>query len=281
MTKVLITGHNGFIGSYLTTELKKNFYINIIKYKINKSNSNKFLKSAHSDIVIHSAAKTDILKSWDNEYDIINYNLEITRQVIEYCLKNDSFLIFLSSYLYGNAHDLPTSEKASIKVNNPYAISKKICEEECQKYVLNSGLKLSVIRPFNIYGYYPNGNQIVMKIINQIIYDKKIKVNDLIPKRDMLYIKDFCNFINLLIKKLPKNEIFNVGSGLSISIDEMIIKIKKIFNSSAEVIVSNEARPNEIYETQADISKANKLLKWQPTWSFEEGIKDIKSKIIL
>ena len=281
MTKILITGHNGFIGSHLDIKLKKKFYLKKLDYKINKRNSIKFIKSDRSDIVIHTAAKTNILKSWNIKDDIVKYNLELTKRVIEYCLKNDSFLIFLSSYLYGNALTFPTSEEAEIKVNNPYAISKKICEEECLRHASNSGLRLTVIRPFNIYGYQPRSNQIVMNIINQIINDNKIKINDLHPKRDMLYIEDFCTFIELIIEKLPKNQIFNVGSGLSISIQKMVEKIKEVFDSSAEVIVSNKVRPNEIYETQADISKAKNYLNWKPIWSFEDGIKDIKNKIKL
>ncbi len=272
MTKIFITGHKGFIGSYLFKFLEKDYQIVTIDKKISKNDPGNLNNFEKSNIVIHAAANTGIQKSWENSDEFYQDNIFSTKAIIDYCLKHDATLIYISSYLYGNTKILPTPETVKLIAMNPYASSKKECEELCLYYQKKSLLKLVIVRPFNIYGYFKKSHQLIMSILNQAIKEKKVVVSDLQPKRDMLYIIDFCKFIRNLIEKNIVNDIFNVGSGENYSVKEIIEIIQKLSNSHFQVHCTNELRKNEIFETRADISKAKKTLNWQPSWSIEKGI---------
>lgn len=274
MTRVFLTGHSGFIGTYFLRYFENYFKIITFKKRINKENYSDLLNFESANVVVHAAAKTSISSSWSNPEKMIENNIFLTKSIIDYCLKNNAFLIYISSYLYGEARCLPTPETAELKINNPYSQSKKICEEICLFHRKNSGLNVTLIRPFNIYGYFKSNNQLIMTIINQITKKKEITVSDLNPRRDWLYIKDFCDLLKIIINKMITNEIFNAGSGKNYSVDEIIQIIQELYPSNLPVNCLNEERKNEIFETRADISKAKKLLKWEPVWTIEEGIND-------
>ncbi len=273
MVNILVTGEKGFIGSYLRSYLNRNHNVISFPKRISFKNRLQLINSQSSDAVVHAAAKTSINQSWNSPKDLIKSNLESTKCIIEYCIKNDALLIFISSYLYGNAKNLPTSEKDEIKINNPYAHSKKLCEDLCRIYQKKNGLRLSIIRPFNIYGYFKDSDLLIMSIFRRIRKEKSIIVTDLKPKRDFLYIDDFCKMVELIIKKNITDQVFNAGSGINFSVNEIIEIIQKICSSDLKVKISSNNRKNEILETLADISKAKELLDWQPEWSFEDGIK--------
>tara|TARA_Y100000590_G_scaffold55884_4_gene58559 strand:+ start:15152 stop:15997 length:846 start_codon:yes stop_codon:yes gene_type:complete len=275
MTKILISGENGFVGSNLKDHLEKKYKIISFPKRLDRSN-NQFLREFEtSDILIHCAASTNIGNSWNSFDELLQSNIESTKCVIDYCIKNNTFLIFISSYLYGNTKILPTPETEKIRVNNPYALSKKICEEMCIFYQKNLGLKLTIVRPFNIYGYSTTKQCLVMSIINQIKNNHKITIKDLKPRRDLIYIKDFSEFIEKIIEKNLYSEILNAGSGVNHSISEIIDMIQSFHSKKYPVENFNDERQNEIFETLADISKAKKLLNWAPKWKFREGIKDM------
>ena len=114
-----------------------------------------------------------------------------------------------------------------------------------------------------------------MSILNQILKNDKIILSDLKPKRDYLYIKDFCSLIKVILEKKLENHIFNAGSGKNYSVREVVSIMQSLSGTNLPLECNNISRDNEILETKADISKAKKLLKWKPTWSFEEGIQEI------
>ena len=281
MTKVFLTGHRGFIGSYLIKDLKKNYNIVTFKRRINKENYEDLINFQSASVVVHAAASTGILKSWDSPDKLIENNTFLTKSIIDYCLKNNSFLIYISSYLYGETKNFPTPETEELKTNNPYAESKKISEDMCFFHQKKSGLNVTVVRPFNIYGYFENNNQLIMSVIKQIVQKKEILVSGLNPKRDLLYIKDFCELLRKIIKNELANEIFNAGSGNNYSVKEVIDTIQKLYSSNLPINCLNEERENEIFETKADISKAKKLLNWEPIWSLDKGILDTINHIKL
>jgi nucleoside-diphosphate-sugar epimerase len=178
----------------------------------------------------------------------------------------------LSSYLYGNPESLPISESALLSVNNPYGLSKKLAEESCSFYYNSLAVNTVIIRPFNVYGPGQSTQFLIPMIIEKVNLRKEIEVKDLNPKRDFIFVEDLVNAIIASIKLDTGFHIFNIGSGLSYSVAEIIEHIQRIEGTSLSVKSFAETRPGEILETKADISKAKKILGWSPKWSIESGI---------
>ena len=155
MHNIIISGSDGFIGKHLVLKLSK-----YKKYKLTKmdkslgsvSKKKTWKTLPKAKILIHLAAKIFVPYSWNNPEEFFKTNVLGTLMALEYCRKNKAKIIFLSSYLYGNADELPTSEKAKIKIDNPYSLTKKTAEDICKFYSKKYGLKVVIIRPSNAYG---------------------------------------------------------------------------------------------------------------------------------
>jgi nucleoside-diphosphate-sugar epimerase len=223
------------------------------------------------DTVIHLAAKTFVPDSWKYPDLFLETNTLGTLRALEYCRKNGSSMVFISSYLYGNPANLPITETAPIYTPNPYALSKKTAEDICQFYAESYQVNSTILRLFNLYGYGQSENFLIPEIILQVLKGKEIHVKDLEPKRDYIFITDF---IDAIVRSIEMNkfEIINIGSGLSYSVAEIIQMIQDICGSKLAVISSSEKRRAEIMDTVADISKAKEILKWTPTTSMYEGL---------
>jgi nucleoside-diphosphate-sugar epimerase len=276
MSKILITGSNGFVGKQLCKALK------LLNYEVIE------LPSSAGDImdpktwenipscnsVIHLAAKTFVPDSWKYPDLFLQTNTLGTERALEYCRKYGARMIFISSYLYGNPSSLPISENAAIYTPNPYALSKKTAEDFCRFYADAFQVNTIILRPFNLYGYGQSENFLIPEIILQVLKGNEIHVKDLEPKRDYIFITDFIDAIICSIE-MNKFEIFNIGSGMSYSVAEIIQMIQDICGTKLPVISSSEKRRAEIMDTIADISKAKELLNWIPSTTMYEGLSSI------
>jgi nucleoside-diphosphate-sugar epimerase len=276
MSKILVTGANGFVGKMLCKALK---VLNHDVIELKSSDGNIILdetwnKIPSTDIVIHLAAKTFVPDSWKNPELFLQTNTLGTVLALEYCRKHGARMVFISSYLYGNPSSLPINELAPLAIPNPYALSKKAAEDYCRFYADSYKVNLVIIRPFNLYGYGQSDNFLIPEIILQVLNGNKVQVKDLEPKRDYIYIDDFIEAIIRCIDS-QRFEIFNIGSGESYSVAELIQMVQSICGTQLPVISSNEKRPAEIMNTIADISKAKELLHWTPTTSMFNGINAI------
>ena len=273
MFKILITGSEGFLGSYIVDKLKNTFHDVIALNKINGDivDINMWDSLPSVDLVIHLASKTSVPDSWFKTSEFINTNLNGTIACLEYCKKHKCKLIYFSSYLYGNAKDLPINEDSKLIINNPYALSKKMAEDSCIFYHDNFGIDIIILRPFNIYGPGQSNSFLIPLIIEQLYTSCTINVMDLSPKRDYVFIDDVYSAI-LNSMDLKGFHIFNIGSGKSYSVLEIINIIQKLASTSLIIKSSLSARKNEISDTIADITKAKNNLNWIPKWTIEEGI---------
>lgn len=280
MSKILLTGSTGFVGMNLLPKLIHLGYdvIQLSSKDGDIAKEETWINLPQTEIVIHLASKTSVPESWTKSYEYINCNLMGTVNALNYCKKHNSKLIFISSYLYGNPDQLPINENASLKPTNPYALSKLLSEQACEYYSKSENIKIVILRPFNIFGPGQSNNYLIQFIISQLETSKMIKVKDLIPKRDYLYIDDFTDAILNSLTLNSNFNIFNIGSGQSYSVKEVIDIIQKLLNTNASVESDNERRKNEIMDTIADISMANKILNWSPKISFIEGIQNILNK---
>ena len=181
-------------------------------------------------------------------------------------------LIYISSYVYGNPENCPIDEDHSVNPHNAYSESKFLGEELCKFYCDKSDLNVTILRPFNIFGESMNDGFLLTNLINTIKTGKKISIVNKNSKRDFLYIDDFVDLILKVIDYNSKFEIFNVGSGISFSFNEII---KKIENLSLKKLNLEYTKNEKIFipDIKADISKIKRKLNWEPKVEFEEGLK--------
>ena len=274
MKRILITGSLGFIGQHLLNSLKQSNYK---IFECNRFNGDLTIENSWNNIekcdyVVHLAGKSSIPESWADIHGFINNNTNITVNVLNYCRQHNCKLIILSTYLYGNPIKLPIDEISETFTSNPYALSKKISEDLCKFYSENFGVRITILRPFNVYGVGQSDKFLIPSLINQILNGTTISIKDLEPKRDYVYISDLIDSIIKCLSLDNKFEIFNIGSGISYSVNEIINIIQKQCNTNYPIYTSKERRQNEVMNTIADISKAYKLLNWTPKKSIHEGI---------
>jgi nucleoside-diphosphate-sugar epimerase len=273
MSRILVTGANGFVGAYLTKALTvMGHELVLLSSSMGKIElSSTWLNLPKTEMVIHLAAKTFVPESWKDPVTFFETNTLGTTRALEYCRKHQAKFIFISSYLYGNPDSLPIFESALINTPNPYALSKKISEDICAFYAANYGVPIIILRPFNIYGFGQPASFLIPTLINQLLNQQSFHVKDLIPKRDYLYITDL---IDAIVKALPLPgfEIINIGSGSSYAVQEIIDTIQEIAGTAHPVTSEHQVRKEEIMNTVAGISKAATLLNWRPQVSLKDGL---------
>lgn len=293
--KAIVTGGAGFIGSHMVDLLVNNNFevividnlINGREENINKSSNVKFLKADISnysvsfdeyfedvDYVFHFAAMADIVPSINNPLLYHKANVDGTINILEASKKSKNlkkFVYAASSSCYGIPDIYPTPEISLIKPEYPYAHTKRIGEE----YVLHWGqvYKLPVVsmRFFNVYGlrHRTSGTYgaVFGVFLAQLLNNKPLTiVGDGEQTRDFTFVTDVVDACFTAAKSDITNEIFNVGSDNTYSINYLVELLggEKIYIPK---------RPGEPDCTYADISKIKKMLNWTPKVSFEDGVK--------
>lgn len=276
MSAILVTGSSGFIGSALVKQLREKGH-EVTEFDVGQGD----ITSAHSLLpytdkgihhVFHLAGKTFVPESWKNPFGFYQVNVMGTVNSLEFCRKTDIPLTYLSSYLYGEPDYLPIDENHPVKSYNPYSHSKVMADFTCQFYARHYDVPITIFRPFNAYGPgQPNQfliNEIISSVMNPAI--PVVEVMDLRPKRDYIYIDDL---VRALILSMGKpHGIYNLGSGYSKSVEEIILLVLKYTGICKAYHSKAEMRPNEIFDLFADIRKAGRELEWFPEISFEDGI---------
>jgi len=274
MTKILVTGHEGVIASNLIKKLTNcEIVIDSINGKrIDLQNNDEVMKIEPVDTVIHLGGKTEKGLEWKEYFE---NNIIGTLNILKYCIKkNIKKIIFVSSYVYGNPKYSPIDEQHQISPHNLYTKSKFLAEELCKIYSEKYKLNVIILRPFNIFARSMNKNYLISNLIESVNTKKTVTITNRTSKRDFLYIDDFIELI-LKIKDYDfKYEIFNVGSGISYSFDEVIEIIEKNTSKKLNLEYKNDDQ-SYIQNITADNSKITKILDWKPELTFEEGLQKL------
>ncbi len=302
LKNMIITGGCGFIGSHLTDLVlnnglkvivldnfstgdprnlehhKGNKNLKIIRADISRyKDIEKYFKNI--DIVFHLAALADIVPSIERPYDYHQANVDGTVNVLiasqKYGIKR--FIYSASSSCYGIPDNYPTPESADTRPQYPYALTKFIGEQ----YVMHWGkvydLPVISLRLFNVYGERSRTSGTYGAVFG-VFLKQKLKnksftiVGDGTQTRDFIYVSDVARAFWAAGLSGISNEIMNVGSGSTYSVNLLadLLKGDKTYIPK---------RPGEPDCTYADISKIKKLLEWEPEITFNEGIQKVLDNI--
>jgi len=281
--RILITGASGFIGKRLCARLEQLGH-SLFRYDVAQGDLTRADALDHMpdvDFVYHLAARTFVPASWDESHSFYQNNVMGSVTVLEYCRKKKIPLLLMSTYMYGNPKYLPVDEGHPLVAPSPYHESKLICESLCSFYAEHYGMSIRVFRPFNVYGAGQNEAFLLPKIMKQILSadSTEIKVFDLAPKRDYIYIDDLIAALICIQKPWAGLETFNVGTGASISVKEVIETMLRVTGSSKGYCATNEARGSEINDCYADMSKAKDILGFEPRVSLAQGVENWLAEI--
>ncbi len=276
--KILVTGFSGFIGKHLLERLNQTNHELILMDLANGFDIcdwEQVKQVENVDFIVHLANLSFIPASYEQPKRFYETNYLSTLNMLELCRINNAKMIFFSSYVYGHPQYQPIDENHPIQAYNPYSQTKVICESLCEGYNRDFKVPITIFRPFNIYGKGQNPDFLIPTIIQQV-QSGKIVIKDDRPKRDYIYIEDVIDAIITVIESKNENNFlkkYNLGSGISYSVKEIVDIVRGFFDTEIEYLCSNERRPNEVMDTIADISKIKSELNWQPKISIQEGLK--------
>ena len=304
---LLITGGAGFIGSTLADKLLKIEINNIIvidnfndyyspklkeknikhnldnkKYKLyrgdicDKSLLAKIFEENKIDVVVHIAASAGVRPSIDKPLDYVKNNIEGTVNILEVMKKNNvkKIVFASSSSIYGNCKEEVFSEDLKVSEPiSPYAASKSACEQFLYTYSKLYNIQVIALRFFTVFGPRQRPDLAIRKFIDLIKENKSIPVyGDGTTIRDYTYIDDIVDgIIGAINYNDTPYEIINLGGGAPVSLNQMIETIEKALNKKAK-IERLPIQPGDVNKTVASITKAKKLLNYNPKTSFENGI---------
>jgi len=296
MSKILVTGGAGFIGSHITDSLISNGHQVVVVDNLftgDKNNLNKDVKFYDLDIqdkklgkifkkekfdyVFHLAAQINLrLSIKDPIFDAQN-NILGSLNLFENCIKHKVKKIIFSSTggaICGDAEVIPTSEECHLAPISPYGIAKFSIEKYLHYYYLVHGLKYIALRYSNVYGprQNPKGEAGVIAIfINKLLKKQQPIINgDGNQTRDYVYVDDVVQ-ANLLALDNDKIGAFNVSSGKETSVNVLFHKLNKLTGAG----LSEKHAPAIAGEQQRsclDCTKIKKELDWEPTIDLDQGL---------
>ena len=199
----------------------------------------------------------------------------VTQKLLEISKSCDSIkkiVIASSSSVYGNQNGKMNEEKSLTQPLSPYGVTKLASENLALLYQKNYNLPISALRYFSVYGPRQRPDMAFCKFFNSILNKKNISVfGDGTQERDFTFIDDIVSATILAAENDCGDSAINIGGGHVISVKDVIKIMEDIVNS--EISVSyDEKQLGDVKRTEADISKASKLLNYKPTTDIQTGL---------
>ena len=303
---ILITGGCGFIGSHLIDRLLadnqsvvcldnlNDFYNPEIKKRNQRphllSENYTFIEGDIRDektvsalfvnhdieLVIHFAAMAGVRPSVENPGLYMDVNVMGTQVLLEAAKDYDvkHFVFASASSVYGNNEKVPFSEDDRVDGQiSPYGSSKRMGELLCQTYHHLTGLPVTCLRFFTVYGPRQRPEMAIHSFVRSIINGEGISVfGDGTSSRDYTYIDDIINGIIKAAESPDNFVIYNLGNSEPVKLIDMVHVIGDATGKNPDITMS-EMPVGDVIQTFADISRSQRKLGYDPKTNFEKGIK--------
>lgn len=303
--KVLVTGADGFIGSHLVEELLGEgckvsafvFYnsfnswgwletlpqekldnIEIFAGDIRDPNGVKKAMQG-CDVVFHLAALIAIPFSYHSPDSYVDTNIKGTLNVLQAArgLNTKKVIITSTSEVYGTAQYVPIDEKHPFQGQSPYSATKIGADRLAESFYRSFDMPVTIARPFNTYGPRQSARAIIPTIITQALAgQKEIKLGNLAPTRDFVFVKDTVRgFIEIAKSDNTIGEEINIATQADISIKELAEKLIEKINPECNIVGEEERiRPekSEVERLLGSNEKMYKMTGWKPEYDIDSGL---------
>ena len=301
MKKALITGMSGFVGHYLKMALELKGYLVYGTclpgeayekfpqyYAMNLLDNDQVIsviKDCRPDEIYHLAGQSSVALSWSKPALTMNINVNGTINLLEaikeFC-PNTKILIVGSSDEYGpvKKENCPVNEEHQLNPVSPYGISKMTQEKIAQIYAKAYGLNVLMVRPFNHIGAMQAKGFVVSDFASKVAAIEKgeiepvLKVGNLHSYRDFTDVEDVVEAYTLLLDKGVSGEVYNVGSGKAVEIQEVLNTLVNMSNKHITVEIDEKLyRPVDVPLVVCDNKKLKQATGWEPK-------KDLKNTLL-
>jgi len=234
-----------------------------------------------ADYVLHQAAWGSVPRSIEMPLLYEDINTKGTLNMLEAArrCKVKTFVYASSSSVYGDEPNLPKQEDRVGRLLSPYAVTKRSNEEWARQYTLHYGLPTVGLRYFNVFGRRQNPDgayaAVIPRFIKLLLADQAPTINgDGLQSRDFTYIDNViqANLVACLAGEEAAGQAFNIAYGGREYLIDIYHALTRALGKEHIQPVFGPDRAGDIKHSNADISKARKLLGYDPQWSFERGI---------
>jgi nucleoside-diphosphate-sugar epimerase len=294
---VLLTGATGFLGSHLLEALiskghkviilKRSFsdtwrihrfLSHVVTYDVDLSPLPEIFQTNKIDCIMHLATHYKKHHTYTDIHPMLQTNLTLGIKLFDLAVQHriESFVNASTFFVY-EPNESPLNEQSKTKPLNLYAENKLNFESFLEHFSTQHNLKSTTLRIFSPYGPKDRPQKLIPTIIKGAILGGPINLNDRSQRLDLIYCKDIVNgFIAAMEaaeKRKTGHEIFNIGTGHSHSIEEIVAEIEKLTNTPLKV---KWALPkgDASFPAVADISKTRECLEWEPIYSLNCGLKE-------
>jgi GDP-4-dehydro-6-deoxy-D-mannose reductase len=301
--RVLVTGCSGFVGRYLTDLLVREGYdvwgVDLLEApdfageKFSTANLQsrdgvgELLDEVQPRHIVHLAAQSSGARSFKEPHATIRNNVAPALNILEH-LRTTSlearFLSVSSVDVYGvvKEESLPLRETMRPNPNNPYGLSKTMQEQSCTMYASIYGMDVVSTRSFNHTGAGRPDTFVLSSFAKQItevklgLRDLQVDVGDIELMRDFSDVRDVCRAYLSLLQKGKRGEIYNVCSGVSFSLRELLEKLAELAGVTVNIRVDeSRLRPTNMRDLRGDNSKLKADTGWAPEVPIEETLRSL------